>query len=170
MQKAVFLDRDGVINDNARHVNKPEDLIIYPSVCEAIRRLNDAGYLVFVVTNQGGVGLGYMSAETLDAVHTKMEAELAICGAKVDGVSVCIHAPGSGCECRKPKPGMIASLARKHCIDLSMSWMVGDRSTDCQAGKAAGIKRNIQLGGQSEWSDFSASSLTEAVELILARQ
>ncbi len=169
MHKAVFLDRDGVINDNEmQHVNKPEDLLIYPGVCEAIRKLNDAGFMVFVVTNQGGVGLGYMTAETLGAVHTKMEAELLSCGARIDEVSACIHAPKAGCECRKPRPGMITTLAAKHHIDIGASWMVGDRDTDCQAGKAAGIRKNIQLGGESEWSDYTATNLVEAVEIILS--
>ncbi len=167
MSKAVFLDRDGVINDNATHVNKPEDLKLYPEACGAIKLLNDAGYQVFVVTNQGGVGCGFMTEDTLKRVHDKLEADLAQCGAQLTEIAACTHHPKVGCECRKPKPGMITTLAEKHGIDLVGSWLVGDMETDCQAGKAGGVGRTILLGDLSEWADFTASNLAEAVAIIL---
>lgn len=167
MSKAVFLDRDGVINDNTAHVNKPEDLKLYPGACGAIKQLNDAGYQVFVVTNQGGVGCGFMTEATLRQIHEKLEDDLASCGARLTEIAACTHHPKSGCECRKPKPGMITILAAKHGVDLTNSWLIGDMETDCQAGKAAGVGRTILLGDVSEWADFTAANLVEAVAIIL---
>ena len=166
--KAVFLDRDGVINDNEKHVNKPEDLILYPGVCESISKLNEAGYQVFVVTNQGGVGSGFMSHSMLKAIHRKLEDDLTQCDAKLTEIAACTHHPKAGCECRKPLPGMITGLVAKHNIDVSSSWLVGDMSTDCQAGKAAGVAKCIMLRGQSEYADYTATDLVEAVSIILS--
>jgi len=167
MYKAVFLDRDGVINDNAHAVNKPEDLVLYPDAAEAIKQLNDAGLRVFVVTNQGGVGCGFMTEASLNAIHAKMEADLALTGAKLTAIAACIHHPNANCTCRKPKPGLIKTLVDKHNIDLTQSWLVGDRSTDCEAGKAAGVAKCIMLRGETEWADYTAKDLCAAVKIIL---
>jgi len=165
--RAVFLDRDGVINDNEQHVNKPADLILYPGVGESIRKLNEAGYHVFVVTNQGGVGSGFMTELMLKAIHSKMEENLGRCGAIITEIVACTHHPKAGCECRKPRPGMVTALVAKHNIDASSSWLVGDMGTDCQAGKAAGVGKCVMLRGQSEFADFTAADLVEAVSIIL---
>ena len=170
MMKAVFLDRDGVINDNAKHVNKPEDLVLYPGVCESIRELNEAGYNVFVVTNQGGVGCGFMTHSMLKAIHSKMEEDLAKCGAILTEIAACTHYPKAGCECRKPLPGMITDLVARHNIAVTSSWLVGDMETDCQAGKAAGVSKCIMLRGQSEYADYTATDLVEAVNIILSTE
>ena len=168
--RAVFLDRDGVINDNAKHVNKPADLILYPGVCDSIRKLNEAGYYVFVVTNQGGVGSGFMTELMLKAIHSKMEEDLGRCGAILTEIAACTHHPKAGCECRKPLPGMITGLVAKHNIEVSSCWLVGDMSTDCQAGKAAGVGKCIMLRGQSDYADFTATDLVEAVSIILSTE
>ncbi len=169
MQKAVFLDRDGVINDNKRPVNRPEELILYPKAGEAIRLLNDAGYKVFVVTNQGGVGLGYLSEKDLDEIHAKMEEDLKAANAHVQEIRACTHKPKEGCVCRKPDAGMILELADKHSIDLQHSYMVGDRITDIQAGEKAGAQ-TIFIGNESVDADFNTDSLYEAVQWILERE
>lgn len=166
MHKAVFLDRDGVINDNTKHVNKPQDLILYEGVGEAILRLNKAGYMVFVVTNQGGVGSGFMREETLHDIHKKMEQEIAKSGGRLQGIEACTHHPKSGCGCRKPKPGMITALVERHKIDVRQSWLVGDMPTDCEAAKAAGVARCIILRGETEFADHTCLDLREAVDYI----
>lgn len=168
--RAVFLDRDGVINDNAKHVNKPADFILYPGVCDSISKLNEAGYNVFVVTNQGGVGSGFMTEPMLKTIHSKMEQDLAQCGAVLTEIAACTHHPKSGCDCRKPLPGMVTRLVAKHNIDVSSSWLVGDMSTDCQAGKAAGVRKCVMLRGQSDYADFTATDLVEAVNIILSTE
>lgn len=144
MHEAVFLDRDGVINEvlskRVKFVNTPDDFHLLEGVGAAIRKLNGAGYKVFVVTNQGGVGLGFMSERDLHEVHGKMEDDLEVYGARVDDIAYCPDRPGKHSRCRKPAPGMILDLAEKHDIDLARSFMAGDREPDIQAGKNAGTR------------------------------
>ncbi|MFD1039266.1 D-glycero-alpha-D-manno-heptose-1,7-bisphosphate 7-phosphatase [Virgibacillus byunsanensis] len=144
MERGMFLDRDGVINevlsDRVKFVNRPEDFYLLDGVGEAIKRFNEAGFKVFVVTNQGGVGLGFMEESALQDVHNKMEDDLAHYGASIDAVAYCPHKPHAKCACRKPMPQMILDLADNHDIDLSESYMVGDRVPDIEAGKKAGTK------------------------------
>ncbi|MFK3936925.1 D-glycero-alpha-D-manno-heptose-1,7-bisphosphate 7-phosphatase [Alkalihalobacillus sp. NPDC078783] len=142
MHRAVFLDRDGVINEvltnRIRFVNKPKDFYLLPGVAQAIKWLNQEGYLVFVVTNQGGIGLGYMSEDMLEAIHQYMKQKLEESGAFVDGIMYCSHKPHEGCPCRKPKAYMLETLAEKHDVNLEQSYMIGDREPDIQAGQKAG--------------------------------
>ncbi|MCL6516563.1 HAD family hydrolase [Alicyclobacillus sp.] len=161
MKRAVFLDRDGVINDNRRPVNRPEELVLFPFAGRAIRLLNEAGWRVFVATNQGGVGLGYMTEADLAAVHRRMQALLSDQGARIDDIAACTHRPDAGCGCRKPRPGMLLELARRHGIDLTASYMVGDRDTDVEAGRAAGT-RTVFIGEGSVDADIRAKDLWEA--------
>lgn len=144
MNKAIFLDRDGVINevlnDRVKFVNKPEDFHLLDGVGEAIHTLNEANYFVFVVTNQGGIGLGYMKEKDLSDIHQKMYDDLRVFNAVIDETKYCHHKPDAGCSCRKPHPKMIVELAKKYNIDLSESYMVGDREPDILAGKYAGAK------------------------------
>lgn len=164
-RKTVFLDRDGVINDNTKNVDRPEDLILFPWAAPAIRRLNQAGYLVFIVTNQGGVELGFITEADLAAIHNHLETLLREQGTKIDGIVYCPHFHEE-CDCRKPKPGMILSLATKYPIQLSNSWMIGDRESDVLAGIAAGC-RTIKLGAPSPQADYTCYALDEAVAFIL---
>jgi len=142
MNTGIFLDRDGVINevlsDRAKFVNKPKDFYLLRGAGEAIRQMNEEGYKVFVVTNQGGIGLGYMKEAALEKVHEKMKSDLSTYGASIDDVAYCPHKPHANCSCRKPKPQLILDLAKKHDIDLGKSYMVGDREPDITAGKKAG--------------------------------
>ncbi|RYG72355.1 HAD family hydrolase [Lentibacillus lipolyticus] len=142
MHHGIFLDRDGVINevlsDRVKFVNNPSDFHLLPGVGEAVHLFNTMGYPVFVVTNQGGIGLGYMKERALDAVHNQMKDDLAAFGAYIDDIAYCPHKPHAGCACRKPRPKMILDLAKKHDIALQGSFMVGDREPDIMAGKEAG--------------------------------
>jgi len=143
LDKAIFLDRDGVINEvlssRVKFVNKPEDFYLLDGVGEAVKILNEMNYKVLVVTNQGGIGLGYMKESALEHIHDKMKIDLAKFGAEIDDIAYCPHKPKAGCRCRKPKPEMIYDLAQKHQITLKKSYMVGDREPDIEAGKSAGI-------------------------------
>lgn len=144
MHKAIFLDRDGVINEvktnRVKFVNQPDDFHLLDGVGEAIKQFNDDGWKVFVVTNQGGVGLGYMKEKALEAIHDRMESDLLQFGATIDAIHYCPHKPHANCACRKPKPQMITDLAATHEVDLSVSYMVGDREPDIEAGKHAGTQ------------------------------
>ncbi|NMB02007.1 MAG: HAD family hydrolase [Firmicutes bacterium] len=169
-KRAVFLDRDGVINKSYgfRPPNNASELVLFPGVPEAIRRFNEAGFLVFVVTNQGGVGLGYMTPAELEKIHARLEEEVAKAGGSFTEIMACIHKPKAGCSCRKPKPGMLLDLAKRHNVELSTSFMVGDRDMDIQAGKAAGTTTILIESDEKteEQADYTAPSLLAASEII----
>jgi D-glycero-D-manno-heptose 1,7-bisphosphate phosphatase len=139
-RRAVVLDRDGVINDYRRHVNTPDDLHLYEVAAPAIRLLNDAGLLVVVATNQGGVGLSYLTEAALAAIHQSLLERLQREGARIDDIVVCPHAPHAGCDCRKPRPGLLVELQRRHGFCFTDSFMVGDRETDVMCGRAVGMR------------------------------
>lgn len=138
MNRAVFLDRDGVINElverDGRMVAswRVEDFKLKPGIVEAVKTFRGAGFKVIVVTNQPDIATGRTSWSTLEAMHAKMP--------ELDDIMVCPHVDADNCECRKPKPGMLFLAAKKHNIDLSKSIMMGDSDTDMQAAKAAGVR------------------------------
>ncbi len=164
MKKAVFLDRDGVINDNTKPVNKPEDLVLFPWTKDSIVQLNKLEYKVFVVTNQGGIEMGYFKEEDLNQIHQKLLKELESVGASICDISYCPHFK-TKCQCRKPLPGMILDLAAKHDIDLSKSFMIGDRDVDIEAGNRAKCK-TIKLGKSYDKADYNVDNLWEAINII----
>jgi D-glycero-D-manno-heptose 1,7-bisphosphate phosphatase len=173
MVKAVFLDRDGVINANLERNDRPvapttlADFRILPGVVEAARRLKDAGFLLVVVTNQPDVAAGLTPRATVEAMHAQIRAAMPI-----DDIMVCFHTDRDNCACRKPKAGMILEAAAKHGIDLAASYMVGDRWRDVRAGQTAGCYTIfIDYGypqDQPATPDQVASSLSEATDFILA--
>ena len=145
-QRAIFLDRDGVINVDDGYTHKIEDFQLIDGAAAAIRRANEAGYIVLVVTNQGGIGLGYYDHDDVDAFHEHMQSTLKAEGAMIADFAYCPHHPNSPdptqqtCSCRKPSPQMIQLLAEKHHVDCSGSAMIGDRNSDVEAGHAAGVQ------------------------------
>jgi len=158
--RAIFLDRDGVINELVYHqeqgiIDSPftvEQFRLLPDVGQAIKKLQEMGYKVILVSNQPGIAKGHMSQETFDRIRQRMKEELAKDGAYLDGEYYCFHHPEAkverfkvNCECRKPKPGMLLQAAQDMAIDLSCSWIIGDGLTDVKAGKSAGT-RTILLG------------------------
>ncbi len=179
---AVFLDRDGVINNHGGYINSAEEFALLPGAAAAVRRLNEAGVPVVLVTNQGGVALGYLTKEELEAIHGRMNAQLAEGGAKLDAVYACLYHPkgtvpglGRTSRCRKPQPGMLEAAARDHHLDLSRSYMVGDMTTDIVAGKNAGCRTVLvqtgQAGGDGQVEatpDLVATDVGDAVEIILS--
>ena len=174
MNKAVFLDRDGVINRRPaqdEYVTRWEDLHLLPGTGEAISLLNRAGFLVIVVTNQRCVAKGLITTRELESMHERMRAELASQAATIDEVYYCAHEKESGCACRKPAPGMLLSASVDHQIDLIASWMIGDSDIDIAAGRNAGCRTaRLLIDGERprEEADVSAASLSEAVSEILA--
>lgn len=141
MNKAVFLDRDGVINyDSPYYIKSPDEFIFIPGSIEAIVKLNQAGYKVGIATNQSGLSRGLYDRATLDAIHQKMCKAIEENGGKIHHIEFCPHLPDAGCECRKPKPGMLISLAKKLEVSLSEVYFVGDKQTDVEAARAAGAR------------------------------
>lgn len=165
MKRAVFLDRDGVINDNKKPVNKPEDFVFYPWSFESMELLNKKGYILFIVTNQGGIEMGYFTEDDLDAIHNDMLKKLEDRGIKVHEVKYCPHFK-TPCKCRKPLPGMLLDLSKKYDIDLSSSYMIGDRDVDVEAGNSAGCT-TIKIGETSSLADYTVDNLLEAANLII---
>ncbi|WP_342566656.1 HAD family hydrolase [Psychrobacillus sp. FSL K6-4046] len=170
MKKAVFLDRDGVINEvltnRVKFVNKPRDLYFLPRVPEAIKKLNAVFDYIFVVTNQGGVGLGYTKEKQLIQIHEHMAEALKKKGAVIHEVVYCPHKPKEGCSCRKPNSKLIEDLAKKYDINLTFSYMVGDTDTDIIAGKKAGTKC-VFLGKSDPLADAIFPDLAKAAEWII---
>jgi len=152
--RAVFLDRDGTINEEVEYLSKVADFRFIPGVPEALRRLKDAGYLLVVVTNQSGIGRGYYDEAALASIHAHMHAELAVSGASIDACYFCPHHPEHAvgdyrldCACRKPLPGMLEQAASDLDIDLAASFMIGDKLADVEAGINAGCTPLLVLTG-----------------------
>lgn len=142
-QKYIFLDRDGVINEKplkAEYVCKPEDFIWRPGAKEAIKKLNTAGYFIILVSNQAGIARGVMTEEDFNRVQDKMASDLAEIGAYIDAVYFCPHGWNEGCECRKPKPGMLYKAQRDYSINLTKSLMIGDDERDILTAHNANMK------------------------------
>lgn len=168
--KAVFLDRDGTINVEVQYLSKAEDFQFIPGVPWALRRLRDAGFLLVVVTNQSGIGRGYYDEAALHAVHDHMHAELASFGISVDACYFCPHHPEHAegeyrreCACRKPLPGMLQQAAADLDIDLSRSYMVGDKLMDVNAGLNAGCTPMLVLTG---YGAAEVARLPEGVDVF----
>ncbi len=173
MRRAVFLDRDGVINRSIVRDGKPyppesvAELEILAGVNDALASLRNAGFLNIVVTNQPDVATGRQKIEIIEAMHRRLRFDLAL-----DDIKVCLHADADGCDCRKPKPGMLLQAAREFGIDLSQSFMVGDRWRDVAAGQASGcVNFFIDYGyveKRPEPPYIEVKSLAEASRRILA--
>lgn len=155
-QKAIFLDRDGVINKHIGFLRHSEDFELIPGVTEAIKVINKSGYLAIVITNQPVIARGECTWEEMQQIHDKMETLLGKEGAFLDGLYICPHHKDKGfegerleykydCDCRKPKPGLFMQAAADFNIDLSQSYMIGDNSTDIEAGKNAGCKKSYLI-------------------------
>jgi D-glycero-D-manno-heptose 1,7-bisphosphate phosphatase len=176
MNRAAFLDRDGVINVKApegQYVTRWEEVRFLPGVAAAISRLNKSGFRVIVISNQRCVAKGLVTSAEVEALHRKICKELADLGAVIDAVYFCPHDTEPPCDCRKPAPGMLLQAAKDHQIDLGASWMIGDSVADVAAGKNAGCK-TVLLSRTAKSSagapDLLAESLLDATEKILGSE
>lgn len=175
---AVFLDRDGVINeDRDDYVKNVSELRVFPFAPKAIRRLNDAGLPVFVVSNQQAVAKGIIAEEDLREMEDEISRRVEAAGGRIDAFYYCRHLSTENCACRKPQPGLLLEAAREHGIDLSQSVIVGDNEKDIIAGKAAGCgaavlvltgKHDRESAGRLPCRpDYIAESLADAADYIL---
>lgn len=177
---AVFLDRDGTINEEVNYLSRMEQLRLYPQTAEAIRLINAAGMKAVVATNQSGIARGYFTEEFVRSVHDRINELLRDGGARIDGFYVCPHHPvyGNGiykldCECRKPKPGLLLQAAAELDIDLARSYMVGDMLKDIEAGKNAGARGVLVRTGygsnivRTDMPAYIAEDVLEAVQWIM---
>lgn len=175
-QRAIFLDRDGTINRYVGFLRNIDEFELLDGVADAVRALNEAGYLVIVATNQPVIARGEVSIEELQQIHNKMETLFGEKGAYVDKIYYCPHHPDKGfegerseykivCNCRKPKPGMLFQAAKEFNIDLAQSWMVGDQKSDIQTGKAAGCHTAL-IGNDEYGQNMTVGSLLEFAKTI----
>jgi D,D-heptose 1,7-bisphosphate phosphatase len=173
--KAVFIDRDGTIAPDVGYCRRPEDFNIFDGVPAAIRLLNAAGFKVIVITNQSGIARGYFTEATLGKIHNKMLTALNKQQARLDGIYYCPHHPDDNCNCRKPGTGLFRNAARDLYIDFTASFMIGDMSSDIEAGNAAGCRTVFVTNGTPApqlaiTPDYTATDFPGAVTWILARQ
>jgi D-glycero-D-manno-heptose 1,7-bisphosphate phosphatase len=181
LKPAVFLDRDGTLNEEVDYLSDPAQLVLIPGAASAVARLNALGVPVVVVTNQSGIGRGRFGWQDFEAVMQRMEALLALEEARIDGVYASPHHEQAQGEYavadhpdRKPNPGMLLRAAEDHGLDLSRSWMIGDKALDLEAGRRAGCRVALVRTGYGSRVDGSAADLVaenlpEAVERILAQ-
>ena len=159
LRRAVFLDRDGVINRDTGYVRRVEDFEFIAGVVPALQEIQRRGYLLFVVTNQSGIGRGYYTLEDYQQVNAWMLARLASNAVTIHGVYVCPHAPDAGCACRKPAPGLLLQAQREHGLDLPNSWLVGDKPSDIEAAQRAGVGQALLIRRSQEIDVLSVKSL-----------
>jgi D-glycero-D-manno-heptose 1,7-bisphosphate phosphatase len=171
---AVFIDRDGTISEEVGYVNHPSRFRVFSYSAEAIRILNDAGWLAIVITNQAGVARGYFSEDVIHKIHDRLTSDLQNGAAKLDAIYYCAHHPSVGdppyrldCDCRKPKPGLIHQAAKDFEIDLAASWMAGDRYSDVELARNAGLRSVFVLSGygRGEW-EYQSSSWKHQPDLV----
>lgn len=152
-RKAVFIDRDDTIARDVPYCSRPEDLHLLPGAGRSIKRLNDAGLLVVMITNQSGIGRGYFTEETLTGIHDKLKADLAGDGARIDAIYHCPHRPEEGCRCRKPGTELLERAVRDLGIDTSSSYFIGDKDHDMAAGTKAGC-RCFRVDAERSFADI----------------
>ena len=144
MYPAIFLDRDGVIIENrANYVRSWQDVVTFPGALKALAALKETEFKIVIVTNQSAVGRGIISLAEAQAINTQLLQVIQQHGGRIDRVFMCVHAPPQGCECRKPRPGLIIQAASEQLLDLKRSFLIGDALSDIRAGQNAGIPINI---------------------------
>jgi len=187
--RAIFLDRDGTLNEEDGPITSPERFRLYNFAAEAVRLINQSGWKAIVLTNQSGVARDYFSEATLIEIHERMEESLRLQGARIDAIYYCAHHPDYGsptyrldCDCRKPKPGLAERAARDFNLDLNRCYSIGDRYRDIEAGYAVGARGVMVMTGLGRgeyetdrrcWPrqpDHVADDLLEAVKWILAEK
>jgi len=188
-QRAVFIDRDGTMSEEVGYINHSSRFRLFPYTAAAIKHLNKSGWLAIVVTNQAGVARGYFSEDMIDTVHAQMTKDVTANGGRIDAIYYCAHHPSVGeppyrvaCDCRKPLPGLINRAAAEFDVDLKSSWMIGDRYSDVELARNAGVKSMFVLSGygRGEWEhqrttwsaqpDLVAENLLEAVQMIVSTE
>ena len=181
MEKVVFLDRDGTINEEVNYLHRPEDLKILPGVPQAIKLLRDAGFRIVVVTNQAGVARGYYQPQDVEHLHEYLNRQLEKEGTWIDHFYYCPHHPVHGigeykkeCHCRKPEPGLLEMAEAEYQIDKAHSYMIGDKLLDVEAGKRYGVSGILVGTGYGKQEDVTdgvyQATLMDAARYIVERE
>lgn len=177
MNKAVFLDRDGTINEEKNYLSREEEFKFIPGAIEGLRLLRENRFKLIVITNQSGIGRGFLEKEKVERVNEKMRRELSERGVELDAVYVCPHAPEEGCDCRKPKNALVKRAGKEFKLDLEKSFFVGDKTIDIRLGKNCNGKTILLktgYGGRDKKfkvePDYLAEDLRDAAEIILSEE
>lgn len=165
MNKAVFLDRDGVLIEDTNYPGDPDAILFLPDVGTAVRILNQKGFKVIVISNQSGIARGYFPEENTRKINDKISKKLAAEGAHIDAFYYCPHHPDENCQCRKPKTGMLKQAQKDFEIDFKKSWMIGDDIKDAECGQNAGCK-TILLSKEKNEKYKTAENLLEAAKRV----
>jgi D-glycero-D-manno-heptose 1,7-bisphosphate phosphatase len=144
---AIFIDRDGTINEEVNYLDHPDRLRLLPRSVEAIKKINQQGIKTIVITNQSGIARGYFTEKSLHEIHQKLKDLLAQAGARIDDIYFCPHHPDDACDCRKPATGMLKAAAGEHAVDLRRSFVIGDKLTDVELAHRVGAKGILVLTG-----------------------
>ena len=172
MQKAVFLDRDGVINVEKDYAYKIEEFEFIDFVFDSLKYLQDLGYLLFIITNQSGIARSYYTIDDFLKLTSWMLLEFEKRGIKISQVEFCPHGPNDNCLCRKPKTAMIDNILKNYSVDLEKSWLIGDKSSDIKCAKNAKIKNTIQVKSGHSFdekesvADFVCDSIKDIKKII----
>ena len=179
---AIFLDRDGVIIENRTdYCRSWEEVVILPGALQALARAQGTSYAVVIITNQSAVGRGLLDRATADDINTRLVATIHAAGGRVDGLFICPHVPEAGCDCRKPKPGLLLQAARELVLDLPQSVLIGDALSDLVAARAAGVGQamlvrtgrgieQLALAQAAGAGDFPVyANLSEALDAVLGQ-
>ncbi|NOZ61449.1 MAG: HAD-IIIA family hydrolase [Calditrichaeota bacterium] len=174
MSPAIFLDRDGTINKEVGYLSDPEDLEFLPTALAGMKKFRDMGYRLVIVTNQGGIGLGYFTKNDFYRVNKRMLTEVSRAGILIDKIYFCPHSLAENCPCRKPNTGLVMRAKEELNIDLKNSFFIGDSPWDIETGKNSGMRtiwiRNDRTADPETWDvkpDFIVDDLLEAAELVL---
>ena len=164
LNRAVFLDRDGTLIEEKEYLHRPENVVIYPGVGPALKRLQDTGFLLFIITNQSGVGRGYFTMAEVEAVHAHLLKELARDGVRFTKIYIAPEAPDQPSRGRKPSPQFLFDARDQFGLDLSQSYLIGDKLIDLDCGWNAGLKKCIlvRTGYGTEWERKAADKLDRA--------
>ncbi|MBI4447457.1 D-glycero-beta-D-manno-heptose 1,7-bisphosphate 7-phosphatase [Candidatus Woesearchaeota archaeon] len=176
MEKAIFLDRDGVINENKEgYVRSVKEFVFLPNTIQALKLLSTLGYKLIVITNQGGIGRGLYTEKDLQSVNKKMINDLEKNDVKLDKIYYCPHSPEENCDCRKPNQLLFKKANKDFCIDVKKSFMIGDKTADIEWGRRCGCKTILVKTGRGGADkkfevtpDFIVEDLFEAANLIKA--
>jgi histidinol-phosphate phosphatase family protein len=173
-KSAVFVDRDDTLIEDAGYCKDPGRVQLLPGAVEGLQMLTRAGFPIIVVTNQSGIGRGFLTEDDLEAVHARLRSELGALGVSLRAIYYCPHLPEDGCSCRKPRPGLLLQAASEMDLNLETCFMIGDRELDLLAGRAAGtttiLVSNTEISGPTALehiADFVVKDLVEAAEVIL---
>ncbi len=165
--KAIFLDRDGIINKDYSYVHKKENFDFCDGIFETLQHFLDLDYQLFVVTNQSGIGRGYYTQEEFEELTAWMLESFTCRGIKITKVYHCPHSPEANCNCRKPKIGMFEQAQKEFEIDMKNSWMIGDKKSDIEAGKNAGIPNTIFVNSSTcRGASYSVKEILDTILII----